>query len=225
MKQHLNTLFVTTQDAYLRKDGEAVTVRIANKDQLRVPLNNLGSIACFGRVACSPPLLGACAERGIGLTFLTEQGRFLAAVNGFTPGNVLLRREQYRRSDDLTASARIARACIIGKLANYRTVLRRAAREHPSNESAHVLTRAANRMSRALEDAGRGRGSLVDVVSDQDGPCPSLCSERQGERELIRDGEETTTELGGSLVSSGTSACSPRDSLVSAQALGPFSAT
>lgn len=169
MKQHLNTLFVTTQGAYLRKDGEAVTVRIAKKDQLRVPLNNLGSIACFGRVACSPPLLGACAEHGIGVTFLTEQGRFLAAVNGFTPGNVLLRRTQYRRSDDPAASAQIARACIIGKLANYRTVLRRAAREHPGPESAQVLTHAADRLDHTLQDLGRKIRCETGTGSAQDG--------------------------------------------------------
>jgi len=150
MKQHLNTLFVTTQGAYLRKDGEAVAVRIEGKIRLRVPLNNLGSIVCFGRVACSPYLLGACAQRGIGVSLLTERGRFLAAVNGFTPGNVLLRREQYRRADDLQRSADIARSCVIGKLANYRTTLRRAARERDKPETRDALTRAANRIDMAL---------------------------------------------------------------------------
>ena len=157
MKQHLNTLFVTTEGAYLRKDGEAVSVRIERKDQLRVPLNNLGSIVCFGRVSCSPALLGACAQRGIAVTFLSYYGRFLAAVNGFTPGNVLLRREQYRRADDLDASAQIARACIIGKLANYRTVLRRAARGHSLPDSAEKLTSAANRIDQTLKSLGEHR--------------------------------------------------------------------
>ncbi len=150
MKQHLNTLFVTTQGAYLRKDGEAVAVRIDGKIRLRVPLNNLGSIACFGSITCSPYLLGACAQRGIGVSLLTENGRFLAAVNGFTPGNVLLRREQYRRADDLLRSADIARSCVIGKLANYRTTLRRAARERDQQETRDALTRAANRIDMTL---------------------------------------------------------------------------
>ena len=151
MKQHLNTLFVTTQGAYLRKDGEAVAVRIDRKIRLRVPLNNLGSIVCFGRISCSPFLLGACAQRGIGVSLLTENGRFLAAVNGFTPGNVLLRREQYRRADDLQRSAEIARSCVVGKLANYRTALRRAARERDQQETRDALTRAANRIDMALK--------------------------------------------------------------------------
>ena len=58
MKKHLNTLFVTTQGAYLAKDGETVAVRIDGETALRVPLHTLGAIACFGNVGCSPFLLG-----------------------------------------------------------------------------------------------------------------------------------------------------------------------
>ncbi|MCA9205827.1 MAG: type I-C CRISPR-associated endonuclease Cas1 [Planctomycetales bacterium] len=155
MKQHLNTLFVTTQGAFLVKKGEAVVVRVEKKERLRVPFINLGSIACFGRVGCSTPLLGACAEHGIAVSLLTEQGRFLAAVNGFTPGNVLLRREQYRRADEADGSAEIARACVIGKLANYRTVLRRAAREHADAEAAEALTRVAKRIDQTVQSLAK----------------------------------------------------------------------
>jgi CRISP-associated protein Cas1 len=151
MKQHLNTLFVTTQGAYLSKKGDTIAVRVEKKDVLRVPMNNLGSVVCFGRVACSPFLLGACAQHGIAVSFLTEYGRFLAAVNGFTPGNVLLRREQYRRADDPDASSDIARAMIIGKLSNYRTLLRRSAREHSKPESASHLNDAADRIDLTLQ--------------------------------------------------------------------------
>ena len=151
MKSHLNTLFVTTQGSYLRKQGDAVVVRIEKKDKLRIPFINIGAITCFGRVACSPQLLGAAAQSGIAVTFMTEYGRFLAAVNGFTPGNVLLRREQYRRADDLTASAAIARSCIIGKLANYRTVLRRAVRDQTASEITDRIERVARRIDMTLK--------------------------------------------------------------------------
>lgn len=147
MKHHLNTVFVTTQGAYLRKQGDAIVVRVEKKDIFRVPMINVGSIVCFGRIAVSPYLLGACGEKGISVTLMTEQGRFLAAINGFTTGNVLLRREQYRWSDCPKRSGEIARACVIGKLANYRTILRRAAREC-NDEAAKVrLDQAALRIS------------------------------------------------------------------------------
>ncbi len=172
MKQHLNTLFVFTQGAYLKKDSETVVVRIDKKDRLRLPLVNIGAITCFGRVACSPQLLGHCAQRGIAVTFMTEYGRFLAAVNGFTPGNVLLRREQYRRADDLGASAAIARSCIIGKLANYRTVLRRAVRDQAASETTDRLERVARRLDATLKSMSESltldqmRGVEGDATSE-----------------------------------------------------------
>ena len=37
-----------------------------------------------------PILMGFCAENQVGLSFLTEHGRFLARVQGPVSGNVLL---------------------------------------------------------------------------------------------------------------------------------------
>ena len=150
MKHHLNTLFVFTQGTYLRKDSETVVVRSDKKTVVRLPLLNIGSIACFGRIGISPQLMGYCGQNGIAITFMTEQGRFLAAVNGFTPGNVLLRREQYRRADDLESAKLIARSCILGKLSNYRTVLRRGVRDLKESDATLRLERIATRMDAAI---------------------------------------------------------------------------
>lgn len=157
MKRHLNTLFVQTQGAYLRKDGEAVAVRVEKKEAMRIPLHHLAGIAMFGRVSASPYLLGACATDGISVTMFSRSGRFLAAVQGFTPGNVLLRREQYRRADDENASLAVARPIIAAKIANLRTVLMRAARDHivpthPS-DSQTAPRAAADHMARDAEKA------------------------------------------------------------------------
>lgn len=151
MKQHLNTLFVVQDDAWLVKDGEAVAVRVEQETRLRVPFINLGSIACFGRVNCTTPLMAACAQLGIGLAFLSRFGRFQAVVHGYSPGNVLLRRAQYRIADDETASASIAAACVMGKVANCRAVLRRAARESNQTETTTELTHAADRLDDLLQ--------------------------------------------------------------------------
>ena len=82
MKKHLNTLFVTTQGAYLSKEGETVVVKINQEVRLRVPVHTIGGIVCFGNVSCSPFLMGFCGENGVGLSFLTENGRFLARAQG-----------------------------------------------------------------------------------------------------------------------------------------------
>ncbi len=88
-------------------------------------------------------------------------------MNGFTPGNVLLRREQYRRTDDEAAAAEIARACVVGKLVNYRTVLRRAAREDAEGDGATALSRAADRIGHAVQSLDRRMA--LDVVRGMEG--------------------------------------------------------
>jgi CRISPR-associated protein Cas1 len=130
MKKHLNTLYVTTQGAYLSKEGETVLVSVNSEKRLQVPVHTLGGIVCFGRVMCSPFLMGFCAENNVGLSFLTENGRFLARVQGPVSGNVLLRRGQYRRADSHEFSAAMAKSILVGKISNGRTVLQRVIRDH-----------------------------------------------------------------------------------------------
>jgi len=156
MKKHLNTLFVTTQGAYLSKEGETVLVRVEKETRLRVPIHTLGGIVCFGNVLCSPFLMGFCAERDVAVSFLSEHGRFLARVQGPVSGNVLLRREQYRRADDMDMSARIARSVLTGKVANSRTVLRRALRDHPEKVDNTSLEDAAGKLGHSLENIQSG---------------------------------------------------------------------
>jgi CRISPR-associated protein Cas1 len=171
MKRHLNTLFVTTQGAYLGKDGDAVDVRVERESRLRIPILNLGGIMCFGQVSASPALMALCAESGVSITFLTEHGRFLAQVNGFSPGNVLLRREQYRRADDPAASLTIARNIVAAKIANSRTVLMRAARDYPDSPGRGELDAAAQRLAgdvvraRNADTLDRARGIEGDSAS------------------------------------------------------------
>jgi CRISPR-associated protein Cas1 len=169
MKHHLNTLFVTTQGAYLAKEGQAVLVSVDREVRLRVPLLNLGSIVCFGRVAASPALMGAAAQAGVAFSFLTEHGRFLARVSGFTPGNVLLRRQQYRAADDPHLSAAIARSLLAGKIANSRAVLLRAARDYPDAPHATTLESAAARLGHQIEDLSHS--PHLDALRGIEGDC------------------------------------------------------
>lgn len=130
MRQLLNTLFITSEDIYLSLDGENV---VANRDKMelaRYPLHTLSGILSFAYPGASPALMGACAKRGISLTFCTPRGRFLARVCGEANGNVLLRREQYRVADDPARSCRAARSMVFGKLYNARWSIERTRRDH-----------------------------------------------------------------------------------------------
>lgn len=131
MKKLLNTLYVTAQDRYLSLDGENVVVKGKDEEIGRVPLHNLEAIVTFGYPGASPALMGACAKRGIDLSFLSASGRFLARVSGEARGNVTLRKEQYRISEDKERSLSIARNFIAAKVYNSRWILERAARDYP----------------------------------------------------------------------------------------------
>lgn len=130
MRKLLNTLYVTTAETYLSLDGENVVVSLNGEKKMQLPLHTLESIAYFGDKGASPALIGACAERGVRLSFLSRSGRFLAAAVGQENGNVLLRRTQYRMADDPAASVQIARGFLLGKLYNSRWVLGRTMRDH-----------------------------------------------------------------------------------------------
>lgn len=145
----LNTLYVNTQGAYLHKEGETVVVEVKKEVKLRVPLINLSSIVCFGNVMCSPFLLGACAKADICVSHLTEHGRFLASIRGSVSGNVLLRREQYRRADKGEAAFPLAKSFVTGKIANAKTFLRRSAREGAMDSDA--VSGAADALDRCLQ--------------------------------------------------------------------------
>lgn len=155
MKTHLNTLFVTLEGAYLRKDGAAVDIRHEGKSRLRVPLHNLDGICCFGwDTVASTSLMAACAEAGVSLSFHTPHGKFVAATQSFTSGNILLRRQQYRLADSETKASDIARNLIAAKISNSRTIVRRAYRDygerHP--DKAAELLRVSDRLETSLHE-------------------------------------------------------------------------
>ena len=132
MKRMLNTVYITSEEAWLRKDGENIVVEQRGVEQGRVPFHMLEGVVSFGRPGASPALMAACAEAGISLSFLTPHGRFLARVEGVRSGNVLLRRLQYRIADDDARKTFIVRGMVAAKASNQRTVVQRALRDHGS---------------------------------------------------------------------------------------------
>lgn len=130
MRHLLNTLFVTSEDAYLSLDGENVVVSREKKEAGRFPLHNLSGIISFSYAGATPALMGACAKRDVALTFCTPRGKFLARTAGIEGGNVLLRRTQYRVADDDARSCGIAKNMIMGKLYNSRWSIERTRRDH-----------------------------------------------------------------------------------------------
>ena len=150
MRQLLNTLYVTTEDAYLSLDGENVVVCRQKTEMGRVPLHTLESIVCFSRSGATPALMGKCARLGIDLCFFNPYGQFLARTVGEERGNVLLRQTQYRIADSDLQSCQYARYFILGKVYNARWVLERATRDHPQRVPVEQLKRVSTQLAAAL---------------------------------------------------------------------------
>ncbi|WCM94147.1 CRISPR-associated endonuclease Cas1 [Acidovorax sp. NCPPB 2350] len=170
MRRQLNTLYVTTEGAWLHKDGANIVMEVEQTTRARLPVHMLESLVCFGRVLVSPPLLGYCAEQGITTCFLSPQGKFLARVEGPVSGNVLLRRQQYRASDDPARCAAIVRNLLQGKLHNQRAVLGRALRDHGGKLSSgdeQALSRAHQRIGRIADKLATE--SSVDLLRGCEG--------------------------------------------------------
>ncbi|MFN3497043.1 MAG: type I-C CRISPR-associated endonuclease Cas1c [Pannonibacter indicus] len=172
MKKLLNTVYVTTEGAALRKDGENLVVEVEGVERARVPLHMLGGLVAFGPILLSPALMGACAAGGITIVLLERNGRFQARVEGPVSGNVLLRRAQYTASEDPDS---IVRGFIMGKIANQRSVLMRHLRDHGADtpeEARQVLDHATGRMARLLQKLEVLQG--LDLLRGAEGEAAQL---------------------------------------------------
>lgn len=162
MKKLLNTVYVTTEGAALRQEGETLLAEVDGAEKIRIPLHMLASVVAFGPVLLTPALIFACAERGITIALMGRNGRFQARVEGPVSGNVLLRREQYRRAD---TPEDIVRSFVLGKVSNQRAVIRRALRDYggemePATRAA--LEQVCDRMAQILR-----RVQLADTTVDE----------------------------------------------------------
>ncbi|HOU00037.1 MAG TPA: type I-C CRISPR-associated endonuclease Cas1c [Anaerolineaceae bacterium] len=151
MKILSNVLYITSAEAYLSLDGENVVIKKDEHTSTRLPLHNLENIVCFNWQGASPALMGACAERGIGLTFLSPNGRFLGRVIGRVHGNVLLRKKQYFVSEEENQCVPIATSFLMGKISNSRKIIERAIRDHALLVDKDTLGRASAFLKETLQ--------------------------------------------------------------------------
>lgn len=148
--QLLNTLYVNTEDSFLRLDNDTIRVQVNEETRLRVPLHHLQAVVCFGRVGVSLPLMHRLADEAITLVLLDDSGRFKARLEGATSGNVLLRRQQHARSLDAAYCLDLARTFVAGKVKNSRQILLRGAREARDGVDAAHLSRGADDLAATL---------------------------------------------------------------------------
>lgn len=173
MKKLLNTIYVTTEGASLRKDGENLVVEVEGTERARVPLHMLASVVVFGGILLSPALTGACAAAGITIVLLDRAGRFQARIEGPVTGNVLLRRAQYRANE---SPDDIVRSFVLGKAANQRSVLMRALRDYGEDlppDARDAIAASVERLARILRRVDLA-GDGLDALRGAEGEAASL---------------------------------------------------
>ncbi len=152
MRTIQNTLYVMTQNSYLHLENDTLRVDVEREKKLQVPLHDLGSVVCLGNIMLSPALMHRCADDGISLVLLNNQGRFKTRLEGPVSGNILLRQAQHRLALDEKFALGIAHSAIAGKLRNSRQILLRGAREAGDEEDSRALTAAAETLSNSLRN-------------------------------------------------------------------------
>ena len=134
MKKLLNTLYVTTPESYLSKDGLNVVVSANQKEIFRIPIVNIEGIVTFGYLGASPGLMKLCAEYNVSLCFLSPHGKFIGRFQGPIKGNVLLRTKQWDFTKNEKFALEVSKLFIAGKIQNYRNILARFLRDNGNNE-------------------------------------------------------------------------------------------
>ena len=172
MRKLLNTLFITTENAFLSLEGETVCVEINKKKAGQFPLHTLESIVCFTYNGATPAFMGACAKRGIHLAFFSPFGKFLCRVVGENQGNVLLRKQQYRVSDQKKDSCLIARNLILGKVFNCRWSIDRTLRDHALRVNEEQCQKAAQYLTNAMPKIKQEED--LDSLRGIEGECASV---------------------------------------------------
>lgn len=172
MRKLLNTLFITTENAFLSLDGETACVEINKQKVGQFPLHTLESIVCFTYNGATPAFMGACAKRGIHLAFFSPFGKFLCRVVGENQGNVLLRKQQYRISDHKTDSCLIARNLILGKVFNCRWSIDRTLRDHVLRVDEERCRKAAQYLTNEMTKIKQAED--LDSLRGMEGECASV---------------------------------------------------
>lgn len=118
-------LYVQEQGARVAKSGETLEVWQKDRKLGEAKFFETSHVALFGNIQVTTQALTSAIERGIPVTFFTMGGWFHGLAHGMTHKNIELRQAQYRAADDPARSLALARAIVVSKIRNCRTLVMR----------------------------------------------------------------------------------------------------
>ena len=141
----LGVLYVNTQGATVRRDGEVLVVRSRDASLGQVPLGQVRQLSVFGNVQITTQTLQTLLREGVPVAFFSLGGAFYGLAQGLPTKNVEWRRQQYLRFHHPETVLQLARVIVSAKIRNQRTVLKR---NHPG-----LRTEVTDRMADVAKSA------------------------------------------------------------------------
>jgi CRISP-associated protein Cas1 len=145
-------LYVGKEGATVRVSKGQFHVSEDETDLLVVPTSQVGAICLFGNVGLSAGARQHALASGIDVSFASRRGTFQGWLQSALQGSTQLRRQQYRRNDDLDFCAALAARFVVGKIANLSALLRR----YGNADHADDIVRAGHELENHARTASTG---------------------------------------------------------------------
>jgi CRISPR-associated protein Cas1 len=133
------TLYLTEPGSRLEKEYSRLLVTKDDEVLFRTPIGRVDQVVLIGRTGVTTPAMHALLQRDIPLILISRSGRLLGRLLPPTAPNLTLRRKQYARNEDPAFCLELARAIVLAKIHNQRTLALRLARRHPHIEAGRPL--------------------------------------------------------------------------------------
>lgn len=164
----MSTLYLDRRDLELRTDGGALAFYEAGVRRGTVPLASLERVVIRATVALDTRVLGALAERGVGLvTLAPRRGRRTAILLGPPHNDVTRRLGQYRGYLDVATRCRWSRELVYAKVRAQRRLLTRGLARRPDRRKR--LSDGIERLDAAMARLGPGCSAKIAVLRGIEG--------------------------------------------------------
>lgn len=161
------TVYVREQGAVVRKRGERLAITKSGDTLEEVLMIHVDQLVVVGNVQLTTPAVAQLLKHNVDVVFLTRYYKFRGRLVQTGSRFAQLRHTQLQKMSHAPACLAIARAVVIGKLTNQRTVLQRQAATMVDGEARRQIRAAISGIGRMIEAAPKA--DTVDVLRGYEG--------------------------------------------------------
>lgn len=140
----MGTVYITQEDAFIAKVDERLNVKLAKKTILDVPLIKVDGLVVMGRASISPFAISELINHKIPLSFLTNNGKYIARLEPEMSKNIFVRAAQWKAAGESPQAVHVVKGFVRGKLKNYRNYLLQSQRNHADLNLDTIIQRLGN---------------------------------------------------------------------------------